>query len=583
MSGTRKKIQRSALPSNRLTALLAILLSAFVAGPASIAAQETATPQAARTIEVPGGALISYQLRPTTTIEMRGTGRMPQAYASFKVRGRGGVYELDISNRDLRNLQPPWALGLDFHTYILWAVSPEGRATNLGEIRYENGSPKGLKATVAKQVFWLMITAEPHFAVLEPSPAVVLVSYSQDEVNTGNKGMALTGRAVYRTHYTDYATQRAASLMPGIPLYILQARKAVKLANQALPNTGQGDSPEETQARAALGRAHAHLHEAEQLHQADGDRDDINLFARTAAQYAESARALALGAAGDLAFRRHEQRIQAAEEEMEQHRATIAKTNRDLTRARDQITQLEAAIDLERRHTRDTEGQLLALREQVSLQESQILGAQRQLQEQQVFNQQLCTALGIHLSAVGRLSERSNEWLFTLASDTLFDSGKFDLRPAARKELAKVAVLRTLLFPGASVRYEGHTDLEGEEDYNQWLSEQRALSIYRFFLEETIALTEAPEQRAALEQTLSDVETMLKMSFRAVRRQPRRRQEWLDSLNGVVAGKGEREPLVSDPDENAANRRVNLIFPKTPGGGLATLCRAQIIPEPTEP
>jgi len=135
-------------------------------------------------------------------------------------------------------------------------------------------------------------------------------------------------------------------------------------------------------------------------------------------------------------------------------------------------------------------------------------------------------------------------------------------------------VLRLLLFPGADIRFEGHTDLAGEEDYNQWLSEQRALSVYRFFLEEQKAQARLSDEREQAESRLAVVEQLLGMNFNAARREAARRTELLGGLGDAVVGKGMREPLAPERGPNEENRRVNLIFPETTAAGLNTVCPA---------
>ena len=128
------------------------------------------------------------------------------------------------------------------------------------------------------------------------------------------------------------------------------------------------------------------------------------------------------------------------------------------------------------------------------------------------------------------------------------------------------------------MRYQGHTDAQGSEGYNQWLSEQRALSVYRFFLQEEMAQASDEARRQQAKEILGNVDTMLQMTWNAVRSQPRRRQQWLDSLEGVATGKGETEPLVPGQGRNALNRRVTISFAQDQAGPLASLC-ANLIPE----
>src|SRR5713101_8112879 len=67
----------------------------------------------------------------STMVDLRGTELMPEVGGHAKVDGKVG--RLAIS-AELTHLQPPGKFGGQYITYVLWAVTPEGRAANLGEI-----------------------------------------------------------------------------------------------------------------------------------------------------------------------------------------------------------------------------------------------------------------------------------------------------------------------------------------------------------------------------------------------------------------------------------------------------------------
>jgi outer membrane protein OmpA-like peptidoglycan-associated protein len=186
----------------------------------------------------------------------------------------------------------------------------------------------------------------------------------------------------------------------------------------------------------------------------------------------------------------------------------------------------------------------------------------------------ICAELNKQLSSLGQLTDTGGDLMLNLASDILFDFNRYDLRPAARETLAKLAVLRLMLFSRAAVRYEGHTDLVGEEDYNQWLSEQRALAVYRYFLQDRLSYAAQASDRADAQEKLRSVEALLNMNFNAARRAPDRRQELLGRLGDAVTGRGMREPLIPVQGTNEENRRVTLIFPEAQAGQLSSLCAA---------
>jgi outer membrane protein OmpA-like peptidoglycan-associated protein len=383
---------------------------------------------------------------------------------------------------------------------------------------------------------------------------------------------------VYYSHYTDYSSGEAEPVSAA-PRELLQARKAMELATRkgflAEYVAAAPEAPaHEKQARDVFYQARAYFEEAEKQFQTGGDAQVVAQYAQTAAQLAENARALASGATGDGPLQLLVSEIEALRASEARAREESNDARRTVTSLQDRLSQLEGSLDLERRRTRELEGQLLAVRERINLLEGNLEGAREDTARLRGQRGRICEDLRRQLAALGKLAERGHEVVLTLASDLLFDFNSFDLKPAARESLARLSVLRLLLFPGAEVRYEGHTDLAGEEDYNQWLSEQRALSVYRYFVEEQAANARVPDERAEAESRLAQIEQLLAMNYNVARRQADRRQELLEALGGEVVGKGMREPLVPERGPNEENRRVNLIFPETTAAGLNTLCPA---------
>ncbi len=512
------------------------------------------TPAApAQAVEVPGGTILSHRARGSTTVELRGTDRASGASATAKVENRGGAIEIELRRGAVSGLSSPARFGPDSLTYVLWVVAPDGIAVNAGEITFDGDRSDSLKVTTSHQAFWLLVTAEPDFAVREPSPVAVLVSQGSELAT------AVPGSLLYYTRYTDYNLSAAAE-PAAVPLDLLQARKAVELAGKVQPPPPGPDAPpDDARAGDAFRLAQAYLERAEhEFETSHGAGADFTQYARTAVQLAESARALATGAAG---------RLQAYQ--FEQLRTRLES---ELANLRDRYSQLEASLDQERHHTRELEGEVLSLRERINSLES---GAERSRTNTARLEEQLahtCNELRLQLASMGHLTEQGGAVMLDLASDVLFDSGRYELRAAAREGLGRMAALRRLFFPRAVLRFEGHTDLVGEEDYNQWLSEQRALSVFRYFLEDAIARTADDSARAELDTELSVAEQLLKMNYNTARRQASQRQELLTLLGNRVVGKGMREPLVPEKGPNEQNRRVTLILVASESGGSVSFC-----------
>ena len=106
-----------------------------------------------------------------TRIDFRGTVLLPLAKGEAKVESRAGAVEIDAK---FEGLEAPSRFGAENLAYVLWAITPEGRPVNLGEIVVDGSNKAKLKATSQLQAFGLIVTAEPYFAVTQPSNIVVL-------------------------------------------------------------------------------------------------------------------------------------------------------------------------------------------------------------------------------------------------------------------------------------------------------------------------------------------------------------------------------------------------------------------------
>jgi len=313
---------------SRLSSLVAVLACAAVC----YADAQTAPPQTIqlRVIEVhePDGQMLSYRhLAGSTDIRMRGTRLAPKAEIKLKIGSRPGFVELDINRGGITGLEPAHRLGKDFLTYVLWAVSVDGKASNLGEITFEGERPVPVNLTTPYQTFWLMLTAEPNYAVVDPSAQVVL--YSVKQASPGeNDALPIKGDLFFFTHYAAYETAQGGGI-EAIPNQLLQARKAVELASKsgllAAEAAANGRlSKEEAYTHEALKQAETFLARSEAAFKKNPKDQAVAQFARTSAQSAENARALAMGAVGGLVVRQLEQELEQARHELAQARHQLA-------------------------------------------------------------------------------------------------------------------------------------------------------------------------------------------------------------------------------------------------------------------
>ena len=170
---------------------------------------------------------IGYTVGKGTKVNLKGTEVMPRANGEAKVEAGTGATNVEAALQDMAR---PSTLGTEFLTYVLWAVSPDGRQNNLGEILTDKDGKGKLNATTPFQTFSLFITAEPYFAVRQPSELVVL----QNELKKGTKGKIFNVNdypLMRRSQYQKMGNPLALTLdLKEVPLDMYEARNAVEIA-----------------------------------------------------------------------------------------------------------------------------------------------------------------------------------------------------------------------------------------------------------------------------------------------------------------------------------------------------------------
>ena len=310
---------RAALGSRLKSLVLFTLASAVVSSANGQTVSYKTMPLRVIEVKEPGGQILSYRhLAESTEVQMRGTRLAPKAAVKVKIGSRPGFVELDINRGGITGLAPAHRLGKDFLTYVFWAVSVDGKASNLGEITFEDERPIPVNLTTPYQTFWLMVTAEPNYAVVDPSAQVVLYSMKQ-ATKSANRALPIKGDLFFFTHYAAYETSPGIAIA-GIPNQLLQARKAVELASRSGVLAAGGrinpNVKEEAYTHEALNQARAFLAQSEAAYVKDPKDQSVVQFARTSAQSAENARALAMGAVGGLVVRQLEGELRDARNEL---------------------------------------------------------------------------------------------------------------------------------------------------------------------------------------------------------------------------------------------------------------------------
>jgi len=430
---------------------------------------------------------INYRHRSgSTSINFIGTALMPKAQGQAKVDSRSGAISIDASFKDVGS---PGQFGSEYLTYVLWAISPEGRPKNLGEILLDNGKGS-LKVTTDLQVFGLIVTAEPYFSVTQPSDVIVM----ENEVRPDTLGKFEIIDAKYellqRGQYQKLANALQLQPDPRIPIEIYEARNAVQIAQSLGADKYAADTFQKAQT--TLQQSEDYLKRKQ--------RKPAIMIARETAQTAEDARVIALKRQEEEALQ-HEREAAAAREaeakrqtDEEQRRREQAEAERKAEEARRAQAETAKATAEAERATADTQrlqAELAAAKEAAERAKAEAAQAQsaaaaekaereaaeanRLRQQAELEKQQLRAQLLQQLNAVLETKDTDRGLVVTMA-DVLFDTGKYTLRPAAREKLAKLAGI-VLGHPGLKLAAEGHTDSTGTSEFNQRLSVKRAESV----------------------------------------------------------------------------------------------------------
>lgn len=357
----------------------------------------------------------------------------PKAQGQIDIDAKEGYIQLQSTAWDL----PPAAtFGDEYMTYVMWAVTPEGRATNLGELVVEDDAAKRsrLEVTSELQTFGMIVTAEPHFGVTLPSDVVVLEAKPTAATRGAIEPVRATYQLLKRGHYAFRGSSRTDISAPSAPFYVLQARNARRIAL---------DQGAQERASTVFAKAEALLAQAEDRKQGKARLG----LAKQAAQTFEDARLVS-------ETRAREEREQRAREEADRARREAEIAQRQAEAAQGEASAAQADADAARRQAMMADAALdQAEREKAALREK----LRRQFT---VLFETRETARGLILSM----------------SNVLFDFNMATLRPEAREKLAKLAGI-VLATPGLRLSVEGHADAIGSDEYNQKLSERRAGSV----------------------------------------------------------------------------------------------------------
>lgn len=415
---------------------------------------------------------VSYQHRSgSTRVDFRGTPLMPLAKGDAKVDSKQGSI---IVNASLGDMKPAQMFGKEYLTYVLWAITPEGKPNNLGELLLD-GTKTKLTATTNLQSFGMIVTAEPYFAVNTPSDVVVLENAVRPDTVGSFEQVTANYELIQRGQYTydtSKSTEPITDFSPKVPLEVYEARNAVAIAQSAGADKLAPD---------AYQKALASLNQAEALLKSKASKKEVIAAARDAVQTAADARMIALKRAADQ---------QAAAERAAQQAATDAanakRKEEEVARQQAELQKLQAERDAAREAQARAEAD--AARSQA---DAAALAAQQQAKAAQdaaakaeADKQALRAALLAQFNRILPTTDTSRGLQVNMA-DVLFAFGKYDLQPPAREALAKFSGI-VLAHPGLHLSVEGYTDSVGSDAFNQTLSEQRANAVRDYLVQQDL-------------------------------------------------------------------------------------------------
>src|SRR6202166_1425800 len=485
---------------------------------------------------------VNYRHRSgSSKLDFTGTDLMGSANGESKGDSHRGAVGVKV---EFWNMQKPTTFGPEYLTYVMWAISPEGRAVNLGEVLVGENDRSKLDVTTDLQAFAMIVTAEPYYAVRRPSNVVVMENSIRPDTEGAIEVVDAKYELIDRGGYIPTGIKfDPVVLRAKLPLEFFEARNALRIAQSAGAETYAASS---------------YTNAAGQMTQADDmavlkhvDRKRLSSTSRLVVQTAEDAR--------EISVKRMDEERAEAERNENANRVASANAGKrnaeantaDAVRARanaegmtrdaqdsarnaaagqeraerDNATAQQQKLDAQadsdrnraaandanlanadaRQHQRDAEAdsansRMAANSANLATADAQqhqrdaeadsansrmaAANSDQQLQQAVRDREELRARLLIQFNTILETRDTARGLVVNM-SDVLFDSAKFTLRPAAREKLAKISGI-VLAYPTLSLAIEGNTDSVGGDSYNQTLSENRAGSVRDYLATEGI-------------------------------------------------------------------------------------------------
>lgn len=405
---------------------------------------------------------INYRHRgDATKVNLSGTVLMPSANGSAKVRSKRGTIEVQA---EFKSLQNPNTFGSEYLTYVLWAISPEGRAVNLGEVLIGDNEQSKLTATTDLQSFALIVTAEPYYAVRQPSNVVVIENIVQANSKESSEAVNAKYELLERGGYlpTGYKFDPVV-LSASLPLEFYEARNALRIAKS---------EGAETYASASYQHAAQLMNTAESYAvRKHIDKKALIASARETVQTAEDAREISVKKIDEV---RTANNLRESSDAQAKSQAQAA----DAILLKD-----KAQAEMSANKSASAEAVSAA---QADAEAARIAAQKAQIGEHQAENDKAAMRAQLSEQLNKILSTRdSARGLIVSMSDVLFDTGKYSLKSGAREKLAKVAGI-LIAYPGLNIEVGGYTDNVGGDEMNQRLSENRAGAVRSYLVEQGV-------------------------------------------------------------------------------------------------
>jgi len=414
-----------------------------------------------------------------TLIDFRGTVLLPEGKGVAKVESRQGRTEIDAS---VQHLKPSQQYGREYLTYVLWAITPEGRPHNLGEIVPDHSNDGHIHVTTDLQAFAMIVTAEPYSSVRQPGDVVVLENQlrpdTEGSTETVNAKYELLPRGEYTYQVSDALNAEIANA-PKVSEREFETLTELYQAENAVGVAGSVGAPQ--YAPETLARAQQLLQEAQQMHASHADSNRIIEIARQASQTAEDARLIAVQ-------REQQDKLRAAQTDVNTARQQVASAlqtaEQAKTQADTQVQQAQAAVEAANQHANDLQQQLQAAQNALTQAQNEAAAARRRAEQAENAAKTQATApttadrtsalrvrLLEDLNGVAPASDTPRGLVVTLPdSDFTGDS----VHGAAAEHIARVAAI-VARQPGLRVSVEGYSERAAEQPQ----SEARAFAVRR--------------------------------------------------------------------------------------------------------